>query len=228
MKKWFICLMALLGMGQVWAQNGGSLMGALRDSATSEPIPMAVVKVSGGTVNTGGLTDMQGAYAIKGIPPGEYTVTLSHLSYRKTVISKVQISNGSITFLDRTLSTGMLGVIEITWDQETEDLLGKGTPPTMTRITAEELLENANPRGIVGAIVTQVPKAVQANERAGINFSGSRTDATQYFIDGVKVIGDPQIPQAGIGDMVVITGGLPAQYGDTTSGVVLISTKSFR
>ena len=28
-------------------------------------------------------------------------------------------------------------------------------------------------------------------------------------------------------DVVVITGGLPAQFGDTTSGVVLITTKSF-
>jgi hypothetical protein len=82
--------------------------------------------------------------------------------------------------------------------------------------------------GIVGSIVTSVPKVVQTNERAGLNFSGSRVDATQYFIDGVKVIGDPQIPQSGIEEMVVITGGVPAQYGDTTSGVVLITTKQFR
>jgi hypothetical protein len=109
-----------------------------------------------------------------------------------------------------------------------EDLLGKGTPPTMTRITAAELLENANPRGVIGTIVASVPKVVQTNERAGLNFSGSRVDATQYFIDGVKVIGEPQIPQVGIEEMVVITGGVPAQYGDTTSGVVLITTKQFR
>ena len=203
-------------------------MGVISDSTNGEPIPIAVIKVSGGTVNTGAIADMQGAYSIKGIPAGEYKIEISHLSYQKVTINKVVISNGSITFLDRLMSNTSLKPIEIVYDQEREDLLGKGTPPTMTRITAEEILQNANPRGIVGSIVTSVPKVVQTNERAGLNFSGSRVDATQYFIDGVKVIGDPQIPQSGIEEMVVITGGVPAQYGDTTSGVVLITTKQFR
>ena len=203
-------------------------MGVISDSTNGEPIPIAVIKVSGGTVNTGAIADMQGAYAIKGIPAGEYKVEISHLSYQKVTINKVVISNGSITFLDRLMSNTSLKPIEIVFNQDLEDLLGKGTPPTMTRITAEEILQNAYPRGIVGSIVTSVPKVVQTNERAGLNFSGSRVDATQYFIDGVKVIGDPQIPQSGIEEMVVITGGVPAQYGDTTSGVVLITTKQFR
>lgn len=214
--------------GILQAQNGGSLMGVISDSTNGEPIPIAVIKVSGGTVNTGAIADMQGAYSIKGIPAGEYKVEISHLSYQKVTINKVVISNGSITFLDRLMSNTSLKPIEIVYNQDLEDLLGKGTPPTMTRITAEEILQNANPRGIVGSIVTSVPKVVQTNERAGLNFSGSRVDATQYFIDGVKVIGDPQIPQSGIEEMVVITGGVPAQYGDTTSGVVLITTKQFR
>jgi len=221
-----ICICALSGMLQ--AQNGGSLMGVITDSTNNEPIPIAVVKVTGGTINTGAIADMNGAYSIKGIPAGEYKVEISHLSYQKTTINNVVISNGSITFLNKQLGNTSLKPIEIVWDQEKEDLLGKGTPPTMTRITAEELLENANPRGVIGSIVTSVPKAFQTNERAGINFSGSITDATQYYIDGIKVIGEPQIPQSGIEEMVVITGGVPAQYGDTTSGVVLITTKTFR
>lgn len=203
-------------------------MGVISDSTNGEPVPIAVIKVTGGTINTGAIADMQGAYSIKGIPAGEYKVEISHLSYQKVTINKVVISNGSITFLDRLMSNTSLKPIEIVFDQDQEDLLGKGTPPTMTRITAEEILQNAYPRGIIGSIVTSVPKVVQTNERAGLNFSGSRVDATQYFIDGVKVIGDPQIPQSGIEEMVVITGGVPAQYGDTTSGVVLITTKQFR
>lgn len=228
MKKIFFSLLTVMLSGILQAQNGGSLMGVISDSTNGEPIPIAVIKVSGGTVNTGAIADMQGAYSIKGIPAGEYKVEISHLSYQKVTINKVVMSNGSITFLDRLMSNTSLKPIEIVYNQDLEDLLGKGTPPTMTRITAEEILQNANPRGIVGSIVTSVPKVVQTNERAGLNFSGSRVDATQYFIDGVKVIGDPQIPQSGIEEMVVITGGVPAQYGDTTSGVVLITTKQFR
>jgi hypothetical protein len=228
MKKLIMSLFIALLACSAQAQNGGTLMGVISDSTNGEPIPIAVVKVSGGTVNTGAIADMNGAYSIKGIPAGEYRVEISHLSYQKAIISKVVISQGSITFLDQKLGNSSLKPIEIVWDQDLEDLLGKGTPPTMTRITAAELLENANPRGVIGTIVASVPKVVQTNERAGLNFSGSRVDATQYFIDGVKVIGEPQIPQVGIEEMVVITGGVPAQYGDTTSGVVLITTKQFR
>lgn len=62
----------------------------------------------------------------------------------------------------------------------------------------------------------------------GLNFRGSRFDAVYYYIDGIKVIGNPKIPQSAINQLTVYTGGLPANYGDVTGGIISIETKSAR
>ena len=62
----------------------------------------------------------------------------------------------------------------------------------------------------------------------GLNFRGSRSDAVYYYIDGIKVIGNPKIPQSAINQLTVYTGGLPANYGDVTGGIISIETKSAR
>src|SRR5690606_31602299 len=54
---------------------------------------------------------------------------------------------------------------------------------------------------------------------------GVRDEGTVYFIDGVKVRGSANIPQAAIAQTEVIVGGLPAQYGDAVGGVISTTTK---
>lgn len=57
-------------------------------------------------------------------------------------------------------------------------------------------------------------------EPVSSNIRGARPDGTVYFIDGVKVRGSSNIPQAAISQQEVITGGVPAQYGNAVGGVV--------
>jgi len=56
-----------------------------------------------------------------------------------------------------------------------------------------------------------------------VHIRGSRTDATSYYIDGVRVRG-VDVPQSMIGSAQIITGGIPANYGDITGGVISITT----
>lgn len=58
------------------------------------------------------------------------------------------------------------------------------------------------------------------------NFRGARSDANIYFIDGVKVMGEMQIPKSSFAQIQVITGGIPANYGDVTGGVIDVTTRS--
>jgi outer membrane receptor protein involved in Fe transport len=43
----------------------------------------------------------------------------------------------------------------------------------------------------------------------------------------VKVIGAFSIPKAAIKEMSVLTGGIPAQFGDATGGIIIITTKGY-
>jgi Ca-activated chloride channel homolog len=58
------------------------------------------------------------------------------------------------------------------------------------------------------------------------NIRGARTDANIYFIDGIKVQGSLNLPKSSINEVKVITGGVPANYGDVTGGVIDITTRS--
>ena len=57
---------------------------------------------------------------------------------------------------------------------------------------------------------------------------GSRTDANYYFIDGVKIIGAPNVPKSYINEVKVYNGSIPANYGDVTGGVISIESKPIR
>lgn len=58
-----------------------------------------------------------------------------------------------------------------------------------------------------------------------MNIRGSRAEATEYFIDGIRVRGSTNLPNAAIEQTTVITGGIPAQYGDATGGIINITTR---
>jgi hypothetical protein len=207
--------------------NSGTVRGTITDEHTNQGIEMAIVKLQAGTQTLGAFTDAKGDYVISGIPIGEYTLEVSALGYVMLKVGNVRISNGSITFLDKKLPVKEGSEFEFIFEKWKDDLLGKGTPGTMKRIDATEIAQTATIRDIGTIISSLVPKVSARDDGDPLTFSGSRTGSTLFMIDGVKVIGDPQVPNRGIGEIVVITGGLPAQYGDTTSGVVLISTKSF-
>jgi len=229
MKK--ILILSMLNLALVLSLqaqgNSGTVRGTITDEYTNQGIEMAVVKLQAGTQTLGAFTDAKGEYVISAIPVGEYALEISALGFVTLKVSNVKISNGSITFIDKKLPLKEGAIVEIIFERWKEDLLGKGTPGTMTRIGALEISQNAGLRDISNIIGTSVPKVYMRDDGDALTFSGSRTGSTLYMIDGVKVIGDPQVPNRGIAEIVVITGGLPAQYGDTTSGVVLISTKSF-
>jgi hypothetical protein len=228
MKKILAALFLIVFGNGLFAQGStGSLQGTISDELNGKGIEMAIIKLQAGTQTLGGYTDDRGDFSIKGIPVGTYTVEISFVGYQAIKIDDVLIKNSSITFMNRSLSVKAGKEFEFVFEKWKDDLLGPGTPGTMTRLGPQEISGSANPRSVGDIIAANVPKVYMKDSGGDLNFSGSRSGSTLYMIDGVKVIGEPQLPNQGIGEMIVITGGLPAQFGDTTSGVVLITTKSF-
>jgi len=74
--------------------------------------------------------------------------------------------------------------------------------------------------------VAQSVGGVNTNEGSGeISVRGSRSDATYFFIDGIKVRGSANLPKAALEEVSVITGGVPANYGDVTGGIISVTTR---
>ena len=89
--------------------------------------------------------------------------------------------------------------------------------------TAEEIV--ALPTRSVASVAATTAGIYQRDEGESLNVRGSRSDATDYYIDGIKVRGTLGVPQSAIEQITVMTGGLPAQYGDATAGIISITTK---
>ena len=58
-----------------------------------------------------------------------------------------------------------------------------------------------------------------------LNVRGQRQEGTQFIVDGIKINGSMSIPQNAIEQVEIISGGLPAMYGDNIGGVVIVTTK---
>ena len=68
---------------------------------------------------------------------------------------------------------------------------------------------------------------VKKDEDGGLMFRGARKGDMIYVLDGIKSNEVFNVPSCAIGRVTVFTGGLPAKYGDTLGGAVILETKSY-
>ena len=163
---------------------------------------------SGGIQAGGATSDFDGNYTIKPVSPGKYTLKATFVGYGDISVKDVSISGDKTTYYEIKMSQGEgidLGPVEVIFY---EDLIDKDNMTTGQRLTREDI-ERLPVRSV--AELTTISVGVVNGQ-----IRGSRNGATQTFIDGIKVIGSINLPRSAIGEMNVITGGVPAQYGDLT------------
>ncbi|MDB9895903.1 TonB-dependent receptor, partial [Flavobacteriales bacterium] len=205
----------------VFAQTG-TLKGTISDAMSGESIPFAnVIVEKDGDQYGGTTTDFDGNFTIKPIEPGNYSVKATFVGYGTIEVTGVIISANKITFQNVKLQEGVaLGEIKII--EYKKPLLDQDNLSGETK-TAEEIV--ALPTRNVASVAATTAGIYQKDEGDAVNMRGSRTDATSYYVDGIKVRGALGIPTSGIEQITVVTGGLPAQYGDATGGIIAVTTK---
>ena len=200
----------------------GTLKGVITDAMSGEPIPFAnIVAERNGNQIGGTTTDFDGNYTIKPLEPGSYTVKATFVGYGAVEITGVIISANKITDQNVKLQEGVaIGEVKII--EYKKPLLDKDNLSGETK-TAEEIV--ALPTRSVTSVAATTAGIYQRDEGDGVNIRGSRGDATEYYIDGIKVRGSMGVPTSGIEQITVITGGVPAKYGDATGGIISVTTK---
>ncbi|MBK9628571.1 MAG: TonB-dependent receptor [Flavobacteriales bacterium] len=210
----------------VLAQTGsGSLKGTITDKKSGEQLPFVNVVVENrGTQVSGGATDFDGEYFIKPIAPGTYDVIVSYVGYQPFKSTGVVVNSNKISFLDISLNQGIeLKEFEVV--KYTVPLIDKDGGASGGTVTREDIAKM--PGRSAASIATTVAGASTAGTDGGISIRGGRTENTYYYIDGVKVPAGAGtgLPKSAIEEVQVITGGVPANYGDVTGGLVNITTR---
>lgn len=98
---------------------------------------------------------------------------------------------------------------------------GSASGATITREDISRLpVRTANEiASTVGGVNTQ-----EVNN--GIHIRGGRAEANAYYVDGVRVNSNfSNLPKSSLGEVSVLTGGIPANYGDATGGIIAVQTK---
>ncbi|MCS6790219.1 MAG: TonB-dependent receptor [Bacteroidia bacterium] len=204
-------------------QDAGKLRGVVRDKVTREPLAFAtVVAIQNGVIKGGTNTNENGEYSIAPLSPGTYDVKASYAGKTFTITGVVITANRTIV-LDINMESSVETETQVIVDYKVP-LFEKDETVTGKTITLDQI-QKMGTRNI-NAFLATTAGVYQADDKAGAGISvrGARGDATQYFIDGIRVIGTFAMPQKGISQLSVYTGGIPAEFGDVMGGVVQITT----
>ncbi len=214
-----------MAMATVSAQPG-ELRGRITDATTGGGLPYANVAImKSGAIITGASADSLGYYRIKPLEAGTYTVRGSYVLYKATEVNGVSVSSGRIAYLDISLDNDNT-LPPVVIKPPPPRLIEKDETITMHVIDQVQIELAAAPE--LRALVARAPGVVQPRDNGPIYIRGSRPDATQYIVNGVRSRDGVELPRGSIAGIEVLTGGIPASFGDATGGFVVITTKSYR
>jgi uncharacterized protein YbjQ (UPF0145 family) len=199
------------------------------DKITKESLPGAHAFIEVGNNKIGATSDLDGRITLKPLSSGKYNMQVTFLGYKTFILAEINVHPGKITFLPDIYleqAVNILGPAEVVAKKFEEQLINPEQPSKMT-VSGLDLNRQADNRNI-SALVGSITTDVKVNEDGSMHFRGSRTGTEALFIDGVKVSElNGNVPSQAISSITVYTGGIPAQFGDVTGGVVVIETKSY-
>jgi hypothetical protein len=207
-----------------FSQGSSSLQGVVTDGQTGETLPFVnVIVYQNGNQIAGVNTDFDGKYVVKPIQPGTYEVLFSFVGYAQKKLTGVKVSSNKITFLDQKLDPGIQleEAVVVEYQVPLIDKDGGASGGTVTREDIDKM-----PGRSATSIATTVAGVSTAGTNGGISIRGARENSTWIYIDGIKVRGSSSLPKSAIEEISVITGGIPANIGDATGGVINISLRS--
>jgi hypothetical protein len=220
----------LLTVAYGYSQTGlGTIRGSVIDKDSKEPIPECIVAVKqNGQVKGNTTTDFDGKFQINSLAPGQYDVEISNPGegYQPTAIKGVVINAERITFLDNTelgLPKDVKEIDEVVVVAYRVPLISKDGGPSGGTVTREDF--SKMPTRDAASVAATVGGVSQSEGSGEISVRGSRSEGTYFYIDGIKVRGSSNLPKSAIEEVSVITGGVPANYGDVTGGVIAITTR---
>lgn len=206
----------LLSLGALLSQT--VLSGTVKDD--KEALIGASVKVlKGDEMIRGSITDFDGNFRMQ-LDPGTYDVEITYTGYQTQKIAGVQVLVGKLNDMGPVVMSNSV-LTEVVITSYKVPLIEKDKTSGGQTLTSDQI-KNLPTRSVNAIVATTA--GTTSIDGGAINIKGSRSNATNYYIDGIRVSGSPP-PVQDIEQLQVITGGLGAEYGDVTGGVVSIVTK---
>ena len=210
------------------AQNSfGEIRGYLYlDAKNEDKASFAKVWVEDNGSKIGATTDIEGKFRISAVPPGMYTLqgVYDGDSISNPVTLEV-LANGIKNLGRVNLRDSVKELDVFTYEAPIPDLINFGSTGETT-ISSLDIKNSPDRQNPVKLIVGK-NSDIKVNDQGQMMIRGARPGDMAYFIDGVKLREAQRIPGSAIGGMTVYTSAIPAKYGDTNGGVIVMNTKSY-
>jgi len=195
------------------AQNG-KIKGKVVDG---EGVPMAKIQLlKEDNFYKGTYSDQDGNYEFALLDAGEYTVEVEYDGKKRT--QKLTLAAGATEYVD--LKFYVQGKTEVIYDK-----LVTVDPMVITTLDHHDIAHMPTDRSI-GSTIAVAGGLYQPDSGDPLSLRGGRSGATVTFVDGVKMVGPAGVPQPAIGTLSLISGGIPAEYGDVTGGIIVVTTRN--
>jgi hypothetical protein len=221
----FIATLFLSGLS--FAQNTfGDIIGTFVDADKKEGVYGARVITKRGEQVFGAYTNEEGRFRISAVPAGSYKVFFVTAEGDTTVAPEmVDVAP------DGYGNTGVVAQTKVT-EIDGGVIVLSGPPSLRLGVTPEIKLtkkdiQHMSVKFNAKQMVASMTSDVKLTDDGQLIFRGARKGDVINYIDGVKMNDVQNVPSAALGYVMVYSGAIPAKYGDTTGGVVVMETLSY-
>ena len=210
----------------------GNLEGRISDLADQPVVGANVVAHSPSLQGTRGTsTDEHGVFRLFTLPPGIYSVRITHLTSSPLVLENVPIQLGRTTGLGalhlRQKEVEIAEVV-VVGDHLPLDPVSTAVGTTLTRQNIDVLPMDRTYRGVA----TILPHNNPSYFGDDANVAGATGSENKYFVNGTDVTdtytgtGSMNLPYNFIREIQVMSGGYEAQYRSALGGIMNVVTNS--
>lgn len=206
----------------------GEIIGRIFEkSNTEEPAFGATIWVMNNGAKIAGKADFDGRFRLSAIPAGTYKIEGAYMGEELQDDIIVQVKADGI------INLGRIDILEKIQIADGYDVIGIRDPLIdfgdvgIRRISTEDIM-NSPVRNSPGDLIVSTNSDIKMTEDGDLIIRGSRAGDMVYFIDGIKMRDVKAIPSVAIGGITVYASAIPAKYGDTTGGVIIMETKSYQ
>ncbi len=216
-----VLLAVIIGLNFILAGVSGKISGKITDQETGEGLTGVNIILTG--TSLGVATDADGYYVILNVPPGDYSLNISMIGYNRVEVTAVKVVVDRTTTIDASLVPEVIGMEGVTIVAERK--------PVVVDVAASQLYVSSETIEALPVNDVNTVIGMQAGIQDGLVIRGGASRQTTYMVDGF-IMNDSRsnipftaVSLSSINDLLVQTGGFSAEYGNTRSGIVNISTR---
>lgn len=217
-------LLLLGALHPLRAQTTGTVLGRVLDADTGEPLADALVEVP--SLDRQTVTRADGRFVLAGVSAGERSLRVRLIGYRALEVASLRVGGGQPTEVELRLAPQAVPLNALEVQAEQTRLIEPEVVETHEVLVGRELRELP---------VTTVQDAIELTTGvSGGHFRGGRIGQETYVVDGLPIKNQLEASSEGpeleyapnaLEQVDVMTGGVPAEYGNQLAGVVSYVTR---